>query len=156
MHRACEVATSWPGAPTIAVNASSVRFMKGRVGAAVRNALASSGPPARRLELELTEGTLLKGADAVMGGLAELEALGVRLAIDDFGAGHSSLSYLWRLPLDRIEIDPSFMEALTEGDGRVRAMRHTIVSPARTRAGRYGRRYRKRGASGPRERDWLR
>jgi len=81
---------------------------------AVTSALASADLPASRLEVEITETVLLVETEAVLATLHELRALGVHIAMDDFGTGYSSLSYLRSFPFDRIKIDRSFIEHVSE------------------------------------------
>ena len=114
------VAATWPDDLSVAVNLSPAQFEDGRIAAKVREALQASGLPAGRLEMEITEGLLLSARSARMRQLADLKALGVRIAMDDFGTGYSSLSYLWEFPFDKLKIDQSFASAL-----RAR----TIISP---------------------------
>jgi EAL domain-containing protein (putative c-di-GMP-specific phosphodiesterase class I) len=86
----------------------------------VTSALAASGLPARRLELEITESVLLEESEAVLATLHRLRGLGARIAMDDFGTGYSSLSYLRSFPFDKIKIDRSFVRGLSSppgGDG---------------------------------------
>jgi EAL domain-containing protein (putative c-di-GMP-specific phosphodiesterase class I) len=78
----------------------------------VTAALEASGLPARRLEIEITEGVFVKNFEAVVEKLRALRKLGVSVALDDFGTGYSSLSYLGQLPIDRIKIDQSFVGRL--------------------------------------------
>ena len=74
--------------------------------------LKESGFEPARLVLEMTEGVLIDNPDETAARLLELRALGVRLALDDFGSGYSSLSYLQRLPFDKLKIDRSFVASL--------------------------------------------
>ena len=112
LNEACREAASWPGEMRVAVNVSAVQFRKQGLEQAVVRALAASGLPARRLELEITESVLMQDSDAVIGCLHRLRAMGVRIALDDFGTGYSSLSYLCQFPFDKIKVDRSFVRDL--------------------------------------------
>jgi EAL domain-containing protein (putative c-di-GMP-specific phosphodiesterase class I) len=79
----------------------------------VAGALAAAGLPAQRLELDITEAVLLRNTKPNLATLRELRGLGVRIAMDDFGIGHSSLSYLRSFPFDKIKIDSSFVRDTT-------------------------------------------
>ncbi|WP_245517654.1 EAL domain-containing protein [Methylorubrum sp. Q1] len=114
LHAACREAASWPGDLRVAVNVSAVQFRKSGLEQSVMRALAASGLPAGRLELEITESVLMQDSDAVIGSLHRLRAMGVRIALDDFGTGYSSLSYLCRFPFDKIKIDRSFIRDIDE------------------------------------------
>jgi EAL domain-containing protein (putative c-di-GMP-specific phosphodiesterase class I) len=89
----------------------------------VMSALATSGLPARRLELEITESTLLQNSESTLATLFNLRALGVRIAMDDFGTGYSSLSYLQSFPFDKIKIDRSFIRDVADGVGSLNIVR---------------------------------
>ncbi|MFP5486651.1 MAG: EAL domain-containing protein, partial [Gammaproteobacteria bacterium] len=105
------------GELVVAVNLSAVQFKRGNVLDMVSAALERSGLPPHRLELELTESTLLQDSDASMKTLRALKQLGVKLSIDDFGTGYSSFSYLKRLDVDTLKIDQSFVwDILADGD----------------------------------------
>jgi diguanylate cyclase (GGDEF)-like protein/PAS domain S-box-containing protein len=112
LHRACADAVSWPGKLKIAVNISSVQFRSSNLVDTVATALSASALPPSRLELEITETVMLEDTDSTLRTLRELRALGVRIAMDDFGTGYCSLSYLRRFPFDRIKIDQSFVREL--------------------------------------------
>ncbi|MBB2960988.1 EAL domain-containing protein [Methylobacterium sp. R2-1] len=114
LHEACREAAAWPGDLRVAVNVSAVQFRKTGLEQSVVRALAASGLPAGRLELEITESVLMQNSDAVIGCLHRLRAMGVRIALDDFGTGYSSLSYLCRFPFDKIKIDRSFIRDIDE------------------------------------------
>lgn len=109
---ACRAAATWPDDITIAVNLSAVQFSSPDLVQAVTDALACSGLPARRLNLEITESVLLQSTEQVLGILHELRDLGASISMDDFGTGYSSLSYLRRFPFDKIKIDQSFVRDL--------------------------------------------
>jgi EAL domain-containing protein (putative c-di-GMP-specific phosphodiesterase class I) len=87
------------------------------------NALAQSGLPARRLELEITESVLLQNSEATLATLHALRGNGVRISLDDFGTGYSSLSYLRSFPFDKIKIDRSFVEDVTSRDDSLAIVR---------------------------------
>ena len=87
------------------------------------SALAESGLPAERLELEITEGMLLQDSEATLNTLYRLRSLGVRIAMDDFGTGYSSLSYLQSFPFDKIKIDRSFVKDIADGVGSLNIVR---------------------------------
>lgn len=128
IRKACSVAAAWPSQLTIAVNLSPVQFEDGEIVERVRDALNASGLAAKRLELEITEGLLLSDSDSVMRQLADLKALGVRIAMDDFGTGYSSLNYLWKFPFDKLKIDQSFVRALGGGDEHLASVIQAIVA----------------------------
>ncbi len=109
LRQACRDAMAWPDSVRIAVNLSALQFERGDLVAAVRQALAGSGLPAQRLELEITESILICNHQTVFAILDKLRALGVHIALDDFGTGYSSLSYLNDFPFDKVKIDKSFV-----------------------------------------------
>ena len=111
LKRALADAGRWPQV-YIAVNLSPVQMRDGGLVALVRAALDESGVAPSRLVLEITEGVLIDKPDAMLKRIEELHALGVRLALDDFGSGYSNLGYLQRFPLDKLKIDKSFVAAL--------------------------------------------
>jgi EAL domain-containing protein (putative c-di-GMP-specific phosphodiesterase class I) len=114
LKAACTEAMKWPGNLTVAVNLSPMQFKNGTVLLDVVAALGASGLSASRLELEITETTLLQDTDATIATLNHLRDLGVRISMDDFGTGYSSLGYLRKFPFDRIKIDRSFISDLSE------------------------------------------
>jgi len=126
LRTACATAVSWPGV-TVAVNLSPVQFRSRGLVAMVTSALAEAGLPPQRLELEVTETALLDDSEATIEILHQLRALGVRVSLDDFGVGYSSLSYLRKFPFDRIKIDRSFVGTLGESPESVAIVR-TIAS----------------------------
>ena len=114
---ACAEATTWPDDIKLAVNVSPVQFRSGTLALKIVAALAASGLPAGRLELEITEAVLIRDDEAALEILHQLRAIGVRIALDDFGTGYSSLSYLQRFPFDKIKIDRCFINDIAETDG---------------------------------------
>ena len=113
LKTACQEATRWPASISVAVNVSPRQLVDSeRLAAAVHAALQSSGLPAQRLELEITEGAMLSTDPHVLETLHRLRASGIRIAMDDFGTGYSSLSQLRSFPFDKIKIDRSFVAAL--------------------------------------------
>lgn len=112
MREACSEAMSWPAEISVSVNLSAVQFAKGDLVATVMNVLASSGLPASRLELEVTESILLERTDHNMRVLDQLHELGVRIAMDDFGTGYSSIGSLRSFRFDKLKIDRSFVKDL--------------------------------------------
>ena len=115
LRRACEHAASWPDEDLwVAVNVSAVELDSAALPGRIARALATSGLPASRLCLEVTETTLVEQLDGSIARLGELQRMGVRIAIDDFGTGYSSLAYVHRLPADILKIDRSFTARLGE------------------------------------------
>lgn len=131
---ACRQAQAWceAGLPpmTMAVNVAPVQFRQAGFVAVVAGALATSGLEAGRLELEVTERTVMYEADINLGTLSALHRMGVELSLDDFGTGYSSLAYLKRFPVGKLKIDRSFINDL-EVDSDDRAIASTIVSMGR-------------------------
>ena len=110
---------------SVSVNLSPIQIRRGDIVKTVKSALAASGLPPHRLELEVTEGVLLENTASALATFAALKQLGVSLAIDDFGTGYSSLSSLHSFPFDRIKIDRQFVAALgqdRDADAIIRAV----------------------------------
>jgi diguanylate cyclase (GGDEF)-like protein/PAS domain S-box-containing protein len=105
---ACFAASRWPDQIKVAVNVSAVQ-VRPTLPLIIASALSDSGLRAGRLELEVTESVLLQDSEANLEILHQLRRLGVRIAMDDFGTGFSSLSYLSRFPFDKIKLDRSFI-----------------------------------------------
>jgi diguanylate cyclase (GGDEF)-like protein len=118
LRQACAEAASWPGNTRIAVNLSPVQFDRSDIVDIVGAALRETRLEPHRLELEITEGVVMRDSGDVLATMRRLQALGVRLALDDFGTGYSSLSYLRSFPFDKVKIDGSFLADL-HGDGGV-------------------------------------
>ena len=109
LREACREAASWPEPLQIAVNLSPAQFMHGDLVGLVHSILLETGLAPGRLELEITEGVLIEDFDRGLALLRRLKALGVRISMDDFGSGYSSLSYLQAFPFDKIKIDRAFV-----------------------------------------------
>jgi predicted signal transduction protein with EAL and GGDEF domain len=124
MHTACIQAMTWPASISVAVNVSSNQFDdSNRLINMVARALARSGLPGQRLEIEITESVLLRTENAVLSALHALRAMGVRVAMDDFGTGYSSLSQLLSFPFDKIKIDRSFVKDSHDAAGQAAIIR---------------------------------
>ena len=106
LREACAEATRWPAHLSVSVNISPVEFQRGDVVKAVRNALASSGLPAERLEIEITETVLMEQTSKNIAALAQLRELGVRISIDDFGCRFFKLQLSARLSLRQDQSRP--------------------------------------------------
>ncbi len=114
LKSACAEAARWPEDIRVAVNLSPAQFKSGNLVPAVISALAASGLPANRLELEITESVLLEKTDKNYAMLHQLRDLGIRISMDDFGTGYSSLSYLQSFQFDKSKIDRSFVHNLSQ------------------------------------------
>jgi len=112
LREACMTAAQWPADIRIAVNLSPTQFRDSGLVETVDQALRESGLEPCRLELEITETTVLETNSNTVDALWKLHGRGVRIALDDFGTGYSSLSYLRRFPFDKIKIDRSFIRDL--------------------------------------------
>jgi diguanylate cyclase (GGDEF)-like protein len=109
LRQACVEAAGWPNGLKIAINVSSIQLRSRGLVETVMAALAESGLPADRLELEITESVLLSDDNVTLELLHKLRRIGVRISLDDFGTGYSSLSYLRTFPFDKIKIDRPFL-----------------------------------------------
>ncbi|HKH01444.1 MAG TPA: EAL domain-containing protein, partial [Bradyrhizobium sp.] len=117
LRTACAEAAGWPDHVRLAVNVSPVQLKCPTLALKIAGALAASGLPASRLELEITEAVLIRDDETALAILHQLRAIGIRIALDDFGTGYSSLSYLKRFPFDKIKIDRCFVGDIAEIDG---------------------------------------
>ena len=116
LHKACADAALWPDDVKVAVNLSPIQVMNRNLVPVVVSALTSSGLPAHRLEIEITESVLLQNTERTLATLHRLRELGAKISMDDFGTGYSSLSYLRSFPFDKIKIDRCFISGLTHGE----------------------------------------
>ena len=109
LRQACREAASWRAPLTVAVNISPVQFRTGDLPQLVQTVLMETGLSPARLELEITENVLIDDFSRAISILCRLKSLGVRIALDDFGSGYSSLSYLHSFSFDKIKIDRTFV-----------------------------------------------
>lgn len=129
LEKSCRQMAAWDlegfHVPRLAVNLSVREIERADLVDQVRDILHRTGIDPQRIELEVTESMIMRRAEEAIVTLGALRALGVTLAVDDFGTGYSSLAYLKRLPLNRLKIDRSFVDRLTEDindDAIVRAI----------------------------------
>ena len=127
IHQACTDAANWPDEIKVAVNVSAAQFRKPGLVDTVASALDRTGLKASRLEIEITETALLEDSETTIRILDQLRALGVRIAMDDFGTGYASLSYLQKFPFDRIKIDRSFIDEINK-DGNASEIVKAVIS----------------------------
>lgn len=109
LRTACRDAASWAPPYKVSVNVSPVQFAHVDLHKVIMEALLTSGLPADRLELELTETTIFANKERSLHILRQIKALGVKVALDDFGTGYSSLDTLRSFPFDKIKLDRSFI-----------------------------------------------
>src|ERR1700730_16762641 len=133
LSTACKAAAAWPDDIKLAVNVSPIQFKSGTLALKIMAALAASGLPANRLELEITEAVLIRDDESALAILHQLRAIGVPIDLDDFGTGYSSLSYLQRFPFDKIKVDRSFVKDISEAGGGSSHIVQAVVNIATAR-----------------------
>ncbi|WP_439530917.1 EAL domain-containing protein [Pannonibacter sp.] len=126
LTEACRTLQQWGRPLRLAVNVSPIQVQRGSIGGDVERALAASGFPASRLDLELVESLFLGQAEAVSASIAHLCRLGCGLALDDFGSGYSSLGYIPRFPFSKIKIDRSFIQNVHKDKGSAAIVRSVV------------------------------
>nr|WP_295737929.1 EAL domain-containing protein [uncultured Acidocella sp.] len=130
IHEACRQIGDWARQGVtglrVGVNLSPIQFRRRAIAKVVAAALAETRIDPRTLDLELTEGILLRDVDDIIPQLNALRSLGVSLSLDDFGTGYSSLAYMQKFPLDRLKIDRSFIQGLAENKNDL-AIARTII-----------------------------
>jgi diguanylate cyclase (GGDEF)-like protein len=131
LRRACSEATAWATPHRIAVNLSPLQLHDPELPALVHEVLIASGLSPARLELEITESALFEDPQRALDNLRQLKALGVRIAMDDFGTGFSSLSTLQSFPFDKLKIDKSFVDQIHR-DGRATAIVRAVLGLGRS------------------------
>ncbi|WDE00573.1 EAL domain-containing protein [Thalassomonas actiniarum] len=133
LRKACFATKQWVDAGLfdgrIAVNLSAVQFTQPNLVTLIANVLEESQLPARYLELEITEGTVMDSPQKAIETMLQIRALGVHLALDDFGTGYSSLAYLKKFPLNTLKIDKAFVDDIEQSE-QGRNMVATIVTIA--------------------------
>ncbi len=127
LRRACSDAMKWPEPLFVSVNLSPAQFRDGDVAETVAQILKETGLPPTRLELEITENLLINDTEEVLAKLDRLRQLGVAIAMDDFGTGFSSLSYLARFPFSKIKIDRQFIRNMPR-DPAMKAIVKTVIA----------------------------
>jgi EAL domain-containing protein (putative c-di-GMP-specific phosphodiesterase class I) len=128
MRRACELVAGWPEPVFVSVNLSCIDFMRSDLAARVERVLRASGLAPGRLEIEVTESVMMDDAEHALAVMSALKGLGVKLSMDDFGTGFSSLSYLSRYPFDGIKIDRSFVMNLSDPKANNQAIVSAVVA----------------------------
>jgi diguanylate cyclase (GGDEF)-like protein len=123
LYKACLECRRWPGETAVAVNLSSIQFDRSNVPALVRETLAATDVPPHRLEIEITESTLLRNTRRTRADLDQLAEFGVKISLDDFGTAYSSLSYLHSFPFHKVKIDQSFLQGLDDDERRLTLLR---------------------------------
>ena len=123
LYKACLECRRWPGDTAVAVNLSSIQFDRSNVPALIRETLAATNLPAHRLEIEITETTLLQNTRRTRADLRQLAEIGTKISLDDFGTAYSSLSYLHSFPFHKVKIDQSFLQDLSDDERRITLLR---------------------------------
>ena len=131
LRKACRDAAKWPGSETVAVNFCAAQFRFQDLEASIAEALAESGLPAQRLEIEVPESLFLQRAVDAMETLRRIRALGVRIVMDNFGGEYSGLSSIAQFPFDKIKIDKSFVDQLSQ-DADAAAIVASVVGLGRS------------------------
>ena len=132
LKTACREATKWPSHVKVAVNVSGEQLLDQHFASTVVAALAISGLPANRLELEVTESIFLRDATTARATLEQCMALGCGIALDDFGTGYSSLGYIRKLRFSTIKVDRSFVQGAATGNRESLAIIRAVVAMAQS------------------------
>ncbi|PLK27779.1 bifunctional diguanylate cyclase/phosphodiesterase [Novosphingobium sp. TH158] len=132
LREACREATRWPGHVKVAVNVSGEQLLDPHFSSTVVAALAASGLPAARLEIEVTESIFVRDGTTARNTLEQIMALGCSVALDDFGTGYSSLGYLRKLRFSTIKVDRSFVQGAATGNPESLAIIRAVVAMAQS------------------------
>ena len=135
IEQALKEASTWPPHLKVAVNLSPVQFRDARLATHIIKLLTATGFPAKRLEIEITENSLLEDRDQVLAIIHSLKNLGVSVSLDNFGTGYASLAQVNSLPVDRIKIDRSFISTIVKSEqtaaivGTIASLGHKLNVP---------------------------
>jgi diguanylate cyclase (GGDEF)-like protein len=135
LEKALIEARTWPAHLKLAVNVSPVQFRDPTLAEQIAKLLTVTGFPGRRLEVEITEATVLEDRDQALAIITSLKNLGVSISLDDFGTGYASLAKVQELPLDRIKIDKSFINTIVKSEqtaaivGTIATLGHSLQVP---------------------------
>ena len=132
LRQACAEAMNWPDHTRVAVNVSGEQLLDPNFASVVVSALSSTGLPARRLEIEVTESIFLRDDTASTATLERIIDLGCSVALDDFGTGYSSLGYLRRVQFSTIKVDRSFVQGACAGNRESLAIIRAVVAMAQS------------------------
>jgi diguanylate cyclase (GGDEF)-like protein/PAS domain S-box-containing protein len=130
LREACREATNWPSHVKVAVNVSGEQLLDPAFAATVVGALAQSGLPPHRLEIEVTESIFVRDGTTSQGTLDQIMALGCGIALDDFGTGYSSLGYLRKMRFSTIKVDRSFVQGAAHSTPESLAIIRAVVAMA--------------------------
>nr|WP_299307576.1 EAL domain-containing protein [uncultured Croceicoccus sp.] len=130
LRRACADATGWPAGIRVSVNLSPRQFYSGKLLKIIADTLNQTGLPANRLQLEITENLVMQNADEAFAQLERMKDMGIRISIDDFGIGYSSLGYFQKFCFDTVKIDKSFIREI-ESSQAAKAIVTAVVGLAR-------------------------
>lgn len=130
LHQAVKTASQWPIPIMVAVNISRQQLRDNTLVSQVTHLLQESGYNPRHLQLEVNESLLLQDSDQVLSQLKQVRDLGVLLAIDNFGTGHSNLSHMWQFEFDKLKIDKSFISEINPENQRVSEVLDTVITLA--------------------------
>ena len=131
VEQALNEARSWPAHLKLAINISPVQFRDSTLAAQIVKLLTECGFPANRLEVEITEASLLEDREQVLATIRSLKNVGISISLDDFGTGYASLAQVNSLPVDRIKIDKSFISTIVKSD-QTAAIVNTIANLGHT------------------------
>ena len=126
LKTACQEAANWSKPYKLAVNIASAQLTRADLPKVVHETLLATGLPASRLELEITEASIIVDRDRALHVVRQLKALGVAVAMDDYGTGYSTLSTLQMFPFDKVKIDRTFVEGMTTDSASAAIVRATI------------------------------